>query len=111
VGFFCLGSYFLLILFIFPTSSIRNFAVMARDNNTHLGCAALRFEKPAGHPLFLLACNYASNYVPDWPIYKEKAIGCQSGSDLKYPSLCKAGEEYQDLSVQQGSKGKRFWTL
>ncbi|EDW93996.1 antigen 5 like allergen Cul n 1 [Drosophila yakuba] len=91
--------------------SMRNFAVMARDNNTFVGCAALRFEKPAGHPQFLFACNYASNYVPDWPIYKEKAIGCQSGADLKYPSLCKAGEQYQDLPVEQGGKGKRFWTL
>ncbi|EDV51291.1 venom allergen 3 [Drosophila erecta] len=91
--------------------SIRNFAVMARDNNTFVGCAALRFEKPAGHPQFLLACNYASNYVPDWPVYKEKAIGCQSGSDPKYPSLCKAGEQYQDLPGEQGSKGRRLWAL
>ncbi|KAI8040311.1 antigen 5 like allergen Cul n 1 [Drosophila gunungcola] len=91
--------------------SISNFAVMARDNNTFVGCAALSFEKPAGHPQFLLACNYASNYVPDWPIYREKAIGCQSGSDPKYPSLCKAGEQYQEQPMDETTKAKSFWRL
>ncbi|XP_017043633.1 antigen 5 like allergen Cul n 1 [Drosophila ficusphila] len=92
--------------------SIRNFAIMARDNNTFVGCAALRFDKPAGHPQFLLACNYASNYVPDWPIYREKSIGCQSGSDLKYPSLCKAGEQYQELPLEESATVRSgFWRL
>ncbi|KAH8380753.1 hypothetical protein KR200_005964 [Drosophila serrata] len=75
--------------------SARNFAVMARDNNTFVGCAALRFDKSPGHPHFLLACNYASDYICDWPLYKEKSFGCKSGFDLKYPFLCKAGELYQ----------------
>ncbi|KAH8361591.1 hypothetical protein KR084_009228 [Drosophila pseudotakahashii] len=91
--------------------SIRNFAVMARDNNTFVGCAALRFEKPAGHPQFLLACNYASNYIPDWPIYREKAIGCQSGSDSKYTALCKAGEQYQELPSEESTRAKSYWRL
>ncbi|KAH8266210.1 hypothetical protein KR038_009309, partial [Drosophila bunnanda] len=73
----------------------RHFAVMARDNNTFVGCAALRFDKSPGHPHFLLACNYASDYISDWPLYKEKSFGCKSGFDIKYPFLCKAGEQYQ----------------
>ncbi|XP_016934795.3 antigen 5 like allergen Cul n 1 [Drosophila suzukii] len=91
--------------------SIRNFAVMARDNNTFVGCAAVRFEKPAGHPQFLLACNYASNYIPEWPIYREKAIGCQSGSDTKYPALCKPGEKYQELPREENPKVNSYWRL
>ncbi|XP_017081031.1 antigen 5 like allergen Cul n 1 [Drosophila eugracilis] len=91
--------------------SFRNFAIMARDSNTFVGCAALRFDKPAGYPQFLLACNYASNYIPEWPIYREKAIGCQSGSDSKYPSLCKAGEKYQEPPSEASTKVMSFWRL
>ncbi|KAH8305256.1 hypothetical protein KR018_006762, partial [Drosophila ironensis] len=74
--------------------SIRNFALMARDNNSYVGCAALRFEKPTGNPMYLVACNYATNVVPQYPIYREKSSGCQTGADLKFPSLCKPGEPY-----------------
>ncbi|KAH8342437.1 hypothetical protein KR059_007496, partial [Drosophila kikkawai] len=75
--------------------SAGHFAVMARENNTFVGCAALKFDKSKGQPHFLLACNYASDYICDWPLYKEKSFGCKSGLDLKYPFLCKAGEQYQ----------------
>ncbi|KAH8235165.1 hypothetical protein KR032_009386 [Drosophila birchii] len=100
----------------FPKGSLeesaRNFAVMARDNNTFLGCAALRFEKPPGQPHFLLACNYASDYSCDWPLYKEKSFGCKSGFDMKYPFLCKAGEKYQQpapVVAEEVMPKNTFW--
>ncbi|KAH8297853.1 hypothetical protein KR054_011519 [Drosophila jambulina] len=86
--------------------SARHFAVMARDNNTFVGCAALRFDKSPGQPHFLLACNYASDYICDWPLYKEKSFGCKSGFDLKYPFLCKAGEQYQQPVMEEETTPK-----
>ncbi|EDW80073.2 uncharacterized protein Dwil_GK24087 [Drosophila willistoni] len=75
------------------TNSLRHFAVMARDNSTYLGCAATRWLKQNVHH-FLFACNYASNFIVDKPIYKLKTINCQIGYDKKYQGLCKAGEQY-----------------
>ncbi|ALC43803.1 CG6628, partial [Drosophila busckii] len=76
--------------------SMRNFAVMARDNNTHVGCAAIRFEKlQLQH--FLFVCNYASNYVAGQPLYRPKSVNCQGGYDKQFKELCKPGENYRDV--------------
>ncbi|KAH8380658.1 hypothetical protein KR009_012050 [Drosophila setifemur] len=97
-----------LIFLTFP-SLINNFAVMARDNNTFVGCAALRFEKPPGNNQFLLACNYAGNFVINWPLYREKSQGCQA-ADLRFSALCKPGEQYQEDPVEETTTMKsNFW--
>ncbi|KAM8709919.1 hypothetical protein ACLKA7_016684 [Drosophila subpalustris] len=82
---------------------IRNFAVMARDNNTYVGCAAMRYTKNFLQH-FLLACNYASNVVPEYPIYRIKSRGCQSGHDKFFPALCKTGEQYRDIEPLEPNK-------
>ncbi|XP_017863928.1 PREDICTED: venom allergen 3 [Drosophila arizonae] len=77
---------------------VRNFAVMARDNNTHVGCAAIRFSKgPVDN--FLMTCNYASNFMPEHAIYRVKSLNCQGGYDRVYPALCKAGELYREVET------------
>ncbi|XP_017109000.2 antigen 5 like allergen Cul n 1 [Drosophila bipectinata] len=90
---------------------IRYFANMARDNNTFVGCAAVRYEKPIGDPYYLMACNYAGNAIPGYPIYREKAMGCQNGTDLKYPSLCKVGEVYEEPPVEATTVKTNFWRV
>ncbi|XP_002025425.2 venom allergen 5 [Drosophila persimilis] len=87
---------------------IRNFAVMARDNNTFVGCAALRFVRRKVEPDFLMACNYASNYAVDHPIYREKALGCQAGTDPKYPPLCRTGEQYLEAAPMENATRHSF---
>ncbi|KAH8415522.1 hypothetical protein KR222_001636 [Zaprionus bogoriensis] len=82
---------------------IRNFALIARDNNTHVGCAAMRYTKgPLDY--FLLACNYASNFVAEYPVYRIKSLNCQNGVDRSYTSLCKAGEQYRDVEPLEPQK-------
>ncbi|KAH8302512.1 hypothetical protein KR044_007781 [Drosophila immigrans] len=83
----------------------RNFAVMARDNNTFVGCAAIKYTKGVLQH-FLLACNYASNPVPEHAIYRIKSRGCQNGYDRYFPALCKAGEQYRDIEPLEPNK----WT-
>lgn len=53
---------------------------------------------------FLLACNYAGNSVPEYPIYRAKALTCQSGYDRVYSGLCKAGEPYRDVEPMEPTK-------
>ncbi|XP_034122844.1 antigen 5 like allergen Cul n 1-like [Drosophila guanche] len=89
-------------------NSLRNFAVMARDNNTFVGCAVVRFVRRRLEPQFLLACNYASNYLVDRPIYRAKAMGCQRGADSKYPALCRRGEPYPDVAPNESSN-RQSW--
>lgn len=84
-------------------SFVRNFAVMARDNNTHVGCAAVRFTKGLVQN-FLMACNYASNFVPEHAIYRVKSLNCQSGYDRIYPALCKTSEQYRDIEPLEPNK-------
>ncbi|XP_022217672.2 antigen 5 like allergen Cul n 1 [Drosophila obscura] len=89
--------------------AVRNFAVMARDNNSFVGCAALRFVRRQAEHNFLLACNYASNCAVDRPIYRVKALSCQSGTDSKYPSLCRTGEQYPDVVPMEGTTTRHSW--
>ncbi|EDV96947.1 antigen 5 like allergen Cul n 1 [Drosophila grimshawi] len=83
--------------------SFRNFAVMARDNNTHVGCAATRYTKGQAQ-LFLMACNYASNFIPDRALYRPKSLNCQNGFDRTYLALCKIGEQYRDIEPLEPNK-------
>ncbi|XP_064552312.1 antigen 5 like allergen Cul n 1 [Drosophila montana] len=85
------------------TDLVRNFAVMARDNNTHVGCAAIRYGSGLMQN-FLMACNYASNYMPEYAIYRVKSLNCQNGYDRFYPALCKAGEQYRDVEPLEPNK-------
>ncbi|XP_062134582.1 antigen 5 like allergen Cul n 1 [Drosophila sulfurigaster albostrigata] len=84
------------------SDSIRNFAVLARDNNTFVGCAAIKYTKGMLQH-FLLACNYASNPVPEYAIYRIKSKGCQK-YDRYFPALCKPGEQYRDIEPLEPNK-------
>lgn len=46
--------------------------------------------------IYNLACDYASIYALDVPIYLagEPASGCETGPNPKYPALCSTREVY-----------------
>ncbi|XP_030372543.1 venom allergen 3-like [Scaptodrosophila lebanonensis] len=84
---------------------LRNFAVMARDSNTHVGCAAIRFDRENVQQ-FLLACDYSANYAVDKPLYRLKNVGCQNGYDKVFTALCKEGEQYRDVEPLETTSKK-----
>lgn len=95
---------FLLLLLSLPQlRPIRNFALIAKDNNTHVGCAAIKYTK-GSLDYFLMACNYAGNNVPEYPIYRAKAQLCQGGYDRVYSGLCKVGEPFRDVEPLEPNK-------
>ncbi|XP_023168117.1 venom allergen 5-like [Drosophila hydei] len=71
--------------------SFRHFAVMAIENNTHVGCAGLRYESK-DISYFKLTCNYAENYICGRPIYHFRAVGCTTGANAQYKALCSKKE-------------------
>ncbi|XP_064545659.1 antigen 5 like allergen Cul n 1-like [Drosophila montana] len=69
----------------------RHFAVMAVENNTHVGCAGLQYVSKE-ITYFKLTCNYAENYMCGRPIYHFRAVGCLTGSNTQYKGLCSKKE-------------------
>ncbi|KAH8415520.1 hypothetical protein KR222_001634 [Zaprionus bogoriensis] len=69
----------------------RHFAVMAVENNTHVGCAGSRYVAKE-ITYFKLTCNYAEDFVCGKPIYHFRATGCQTGPNLQFRSLCSKKE-------------------
>ncbi|EDW19556.1 antigen 5 like allergen Cul n 1 [Drosophila mojavensis] len=68
-----------------------HFAVMAVENNTHVGCAGLRYvAKDISY--FKLTCNYAESYMCGRPIYHFRATGCTTGANVQYKALCSKKE-------------------
>ncbi|XP_037940538.1 antigen 5 like allergen Cul n 1-like [Teleopsis dalmanni] len=76
---------------------IGHFTVMVADRNTHVGCAALTYSKPNSYKVFLIACNYATTNIVDFPIYGDcptAGTGCVTGTNPSYPNLCSLSEQY-----------------
>ncbi|KAH8301880.1 hypothetical protein KR044_000304 [Drosophila immigrans] len=69
----------------------RHFAVMAVENNTHVGCAASRYVAKE-ITYFKLTCNYAEDYVCGRPIYHIRAAGCLTGPNKQLKALCSKKE-------------------
>ncbi|XP_034109621.1 antigen 5 like allergen Cul n 1-like [Drosophila albomicans] len=69
----------------------RHFAVMAVENNTHVGCAASRYVAKE-ITYFKLTCNYAENFVCGRPIYHFRAVGCLTGPNMQHKALCSKKE-------------------
>uniref|UniRef100_A0A1A9W272 Venom allergen-1 n=1 Tax=Glossina brevipalpis TaxID=37001 RepID=A0A1A9W272_9MUSC len=78
--------------------AIGHFTVMVAERNTHMGCAAAKYKKSDGFTYFLVACNYATTNMLEFPIYKTcsaPAEECKSGKNPKYSNLCAASEKYE----------------
>ncbi|XP_065362988.1 antigen 5 like allergen Cul n 1-like [Calliphora vicina] len=78
--------------------AIGHFTVMMADRNIRVGCAASTYS-PAGQPYkaYLVACNYATTNMINFPIYascNQAGTSCTTGTNPKYPNLCSASEEY-----------------
>ncbi|XP_067634348.1 venom allergen-1-like [Eurosta solidaginis] len=75
-----------------------HFAEMMIDRNTHVGCAMSRYTHPTYPFLYIYntACNYASKYALDTPIYRvgKPASECITGPNPHYPGLCSKREKY-----------------
>lgn len=69
---------------------------MVLDRNTHVGCSMIRFTRPQYPHIYIvnIACNYASLYALDVPIYKagNPASKCKTGRNPFYPGLCSEHE-------------------
>ncbi|KAM7349965.1 venom allergen-1-like [Cochliomyia hominivorax] len=78
--------------------AIGHFTVMMADRNIRVGCAASEYT-PTGeqYKALLVACNYATTNMINFPIYKscsEAASDCTTGTNPQYPNLCSASEHY-----------------
>ncbi|XP_023302453.2 antigen 5 like allergen Cul n 1-like [Lucilia cuprina] len=78
--------------------AIGHFTVMMADRNIRVGCAASTYS-PAGQPYkaYLVACNYATTNMINFPIYascKKAGQSCTTGSNPNYPNLCSLSEQY-----------------
>ncbi|KAH8266214.1 hypothetical protein KR038_009311, partial [Drosophila bunnanda] len=76
----------------FPCSQNKpnNFATMAVEGNSHVGCAGVRYVVD-NMTHFKLTCNYARAPMCGQPIY-ESIPGCESGKNEKYSALCSPKE-------------------
>lgn len=79
-------------------SAIGHFTVMVSDRNIRVGCAASTYNvQGQQYRAFLLACNYATSNVIQYPIYKSCSVAaseCTAGKNLQYNNLCAVSEKY-----------------
>ncbi|XP_065365201.1 antigen 5 like allergen Cul n 1-like [Calliphora vicina] len=77
---------------------IGHFTVMVADRNIRVGCAASNFAVAGqDYKLYLIACNYATTNVLNFPLYascQKAGTSCTTGTNPKYPNLCSASEHY-----------------
>ncbi|XP_061402289.1 antigen 5 like allergen Cul n 1-like [Musca vetustissima] len=75
-----------------------HFADLVLERNTHVGCSMIRYTRPEYPYLYIynFACNYATVYAYDVPIYTVGRPGskCRSGINSHYPGLCSPEEVY-----------------
>jgi hypothetical protein len=89
-----------MIHFLFRT--IGHFTAMVTERSTQIGCAISSF-KYNGWNAYLLACNYASTNIVNYPVYRSGAVasGCTLGRDSIYPGLCTTSEPIDPNSIQK----------
>ncbi|XP_061397351.1 antigen 5 like allergen Cul n 1-like [Musca vetustissima] len=79
--------------------TVGHFTVMMADRNVRVGCAAAQYSKVGvSFKIFLIACNYATTNMIDFPIYANcslAASGCVTGKNPQYPNLCSIAEGYK----------------
>ncbi|KAH8243912.1 hypothetical protein KR032_011285 [Drosophila birchii] len=73
-----------------------NTALLMAEQNTHIGCSALRFTD-IGYHYFVFACAFSTDLIVHRPIYR---MSGRAGSACKYrdpifPSLCSPDEDYE----------------
>ena len=71
---------------------------MMADRNIRVGCAAATYMNSGDSYLsYLIACNYATTNIINFPIYasaNRAATACNTGTNPNYPNLCSASEVY-----------------
>lgn len=71
---------------------------MMADRNTRVGCAAASYsENSVPYKIYLVACNYATTNMINFPIYAScfnAAEKCLTGTNPVYSSLCSTAETY-----------------
>ena len=71
---------------------------MMADRNIRVGCAAATYTEPgASYNAYLVACNYATTNMVNFPIYAScdtAGSSCTTGTNPTYPNLCSASEVY-----------------
>lgn len=91
-----LWTYFFKLFFF--NSAIGHFTVMMADRNIRVGCAGATYTNDGERYLsYLVACNYATTNMINFPIYEScsrAAASCTTGTNPKYPNLCSASEQY-----------------
>ncbi|XP_037818677.1 antigen 5 like allergen Cul n 1-like [Lucilia sericata] len=79
--------------------TIGHFTVMVADRNIRVGCAASTYsvtDQP--YKAYLVACNYATTNMINFPIYTscdKAASSCTTGVNEDYPNLCSSSEVYE----------------
>ncbi|XP_037818682.1 antigen 5 like allergen Cul n 1-like [Lucilia sericata] len=76
--------------------AIGHFTVMMADRNIRVGCAASMYTE-GGFKNYLVACNYATTNMINFPIYascQKAGTSCTTGTNPQYPNLCSVSEEY-----------------
>ncbi|XP_061388375.1 antigen 5 like allergen Cul n 1-like [Musca vetustissima] len=79
---------------------IGHLTVMVADRNIRVGCAAASYldtRVDGGRQIFLIACNYATTNMLEFPIYDKcssPATNCKTGTNPQFPNLCSASEKY-----------------
>ncbi|XP_053948657.1 antigen 5 like allergen Cul n 1-like [Anastrepha ludens] len=78
--------------------TIGHFTVMVADRNIRVGCAASTYAVSGkSYKAFLMACNYATTNMINFPIYKAcatAASNCKKGTNADFPNLCSKSEVF-----------------
>lgn len=103
------------ILLFRANRNFSHFAIIMSDRNVRVGCAASSYSeyaKKLGITLntTLLACNYASTNMVEFPIYDTNctaaAVRCNTGFNEKYLNLC---SEREDFNINHWSKNGQLY--
>lgn len=73
-----------------PIKKVVQFIIAVHENNTHVGCAAVRFSLDL-YTHFILTCNFATSIVIGEPVYiagRKAADACKKRPAFDYPNLC-----------------------
>lgn len=73
-----------------PNNKVVQFIIAVHENNTHVGCAAVRFSLDF-YNHFILTCNFATINVIGEPVYTagpKSADDCKKRPAFDYPNLC-----------------------
>ncbi|KAL7742922.1 hypothetical protein ACLKA6_002070 [Drosophila palustris] len=74
---------------------IGQIAILLQERNQHVGCAASNYQDADGNDTYLVACNYGTNNLAVWPIYRicrKGGLQCRTDVNPHYQALCSLSE-------------------